>query len=85
VGFRKTGFNPILSFIAIFVIHGTFSLASQDTWFPDFRMPIYVKNMHLTKHGSDSEVYDTEGRFVPVHSLKSCLSICIWKWMQFVP
>eukprot|EP00884_Botryococcus_braunii_P001358 jgi/Botrbrau1/11222/Bobra.0075s0018.1 len=65
VGFRKVGFNPILSFIAIFVIHGTFSFASQDGWLPDLRMPIYVKNIHRTKHGSDSEVYDTEGRFVP--------------------
>jgi peroxygenase len=66
VGFRKVGFHPILSFIAIFVIHGTFSFASQDGWLPDLRMPIYVKNIHRTKHGSDSEVYDTEGRFVPV-------------------
>lgn len=67
VGFRKVGFNPILSFTAIFVIHGTFSFASQDGWLPDLRMPIYVKNIHRTKHGSDSEVYDTEGRFVPVN------------------
>lgn len=64
-GFRKLGFNPLLSFAAIFVIHGTFSYPTSHTWIPSPLFPINLDRMHRTKHGSDSEVYDTEGRFVP--------------------
>ncbi|KAF8072391.1 SOP1 [Scenedesmus sp. PABB004] len=42
-----------------------FSYPSAPTWLPDPFMRIYLKNVHRCKHGSDSEVYDTEGRFVP--------------------
>jgi peroxygenase len=29
---------------------------------PAFKLPIYVKNIHKGKHGSDSGVYDANGR-----------------------
>nr|BAQ55595.1 caleosin [Chlorella vulgaris] len=65
VGFRKLGFNVLLSAIAVPVIHGTFSWWTGPSWIPDPAMRIYMKNIHRGKHGSDSETYDTEGRFVP--------------------
>lgn len=65
IGFRRLGFNVIISFLAIFVIHGTFSFPTWPSWWPELLFPIYTQRMHRTKHGSDSEVFDTEGRFVP--------------------
>lgn len=65
VGFRKLGFNQLISALALLIIHGTFSYWSGDSWIPDPAFRIWFKNVHRTKHGSDSEVYDTEGRFVP--------------------
>lgn len=65
VGFRKLGFNVFISALAVPVIHGTFSWWTQDAWMPDPFFRIQLKNIHRGKHGSDSETYDTEGRFVP--------------------
>lgn len=41
----------------------------QDGWIPDPFFSVKINNIHKCKHGSDSESYDTEGRFVPVHIL----------------
>lgn len=64
-GFHNIGFNFVLSFIAVLVVHGSFSYFTSPSWIPDLRFPIYIENAHRCKHGSDSESIDTEGRFVP--------------------
>ncbi|RKP21007.1 Caleosin-domain-containing protein, partial [Rozella allomycis CSF55] len=65
-GFRVMGFNLLMSLIGTFLIHLTMAIPSWDSifYFDPF-MGVLVKNIHSCKHGSDSEVYDTEGRFVP--------------------
>ncbi len=37
----------------------------MPTFLPDPFFRIYTANVHKTKHGSDSDTYDNEGRFVP--------------------
>ena len=71
-GFRRLGYSWFLCVIAVLVIHANFSyptLPPGKTWLthflPDLRFPIYVERIHKDKHGSDSESYDSEGRFVP--------------------
>jgi len=65
VGFSELGFNIIFSLAAAVIIHLSFFWITQDYWFPNPLLWIYVKNIHKGKHGSDSGTYDHEGRFVP--------------------
>ncbi|CAK9206912.1 hypothetical protein BDL97_15G078600 [Sphagnum fallax] len=64
-GFRAIGFNLLRSFFGMVFINGALSYCTQDSWLPSPLFSLLVKNIHKAKHGSDSEVYDTEGRFVP--------------------
>jgi peroxygenase len=64
--FRALGFNSLIalsSALAFHVLH--VSYPTSPSWIPDPRFPVYVKNIHWAKHGSDTETFDTEGRFVP--------------------
>ncbi|KAG9299463.1 hypothetical protein G9A89_009416 [Geosiphon pyriformis] len=64
-GFRSLGFNFPFCLFAAFVIHGSMAWVSQPYWFPNPLLYIYTENINKCKHGSDSETYDTEGRYVP--------------------
>lgn len=71
-GFRAIGFNIFLCIAAVLVIHANFSyptLPPGRTWLshfiPNLCFPVYVDMIHKDKHGSDSDSFDDEGRFVP--------------------
>ncbi|RGB43761.1 Caleosin related protein [Rhizophagus diaphanus] len=67
-GFRKLGFSLAFSAVAVGIIHGGFSYPTQKSWIPILGNPlfnVYVDTLSKAKHGSDSETFDTEGRFVP--------------------
>lgn len=65
LGFHRIGYSVIFSLAAVVVIHGTFSFATWPDWWPRPSLPIYLNRSHRTLHGSDTNVYDTEGRFTP--------------------
>lgn len=64
-GFRKIGSGVLLSTVAsIFINIGLSGKTRPGKW-PSPLFPIEVKNIKFAKHSSDSDIYDTEGRFVP--------------------
>ncbi|KAH9944700.1 Caleosin related protein-domain-containing protein [Amylocystis lapponica] len=63
-GFRALGFNLLLSLFAAFIIHASFSWITNDL-VPDPFFRVRLSAIHKCKHGSDSNAYDNEGRFVP--------------------
>jgi len=67
IGFRELGFNILFSLIATFIINVNFSYPTRlaYSWLPDPWFRVYITSIHKAKHGSDSGVYDPEGRFVP--------------------
>ncbi|XVF85428.1 hypothetical protein PTKIN_Ptkin17bG0117300 [Pterospermum kingtungense] len=65
-GLRAIGAGYLLSFVGAIFINLGLSGKTRPGKFPSLLFPIEVKNIQLGKHGSDSGVYDSEGRFVPL-------------------
>ncbi|XP_077230456.1 putative peroxygenase 4 [Tasmannia lanceolata] len=65
-GFRAIGCGLALSIFSAFFINVALS---RRTLPPNKKFsllfPIYIEHIHKAKHGSDSGVYDAQGRFVP--------------------
>lgn len=67
VGFRRLGFNILASLFAAFIIHINLSYPTSHSLIPDPWFRIWLDNIHRAKHGSDTQTYDGEGRFIPQH------------------
>ncbi|KAM7532176.1 hypothetical protein LguiB_035586 [Lonicera macranthoides] len=66
-GFRDLGFNVVACLIVSLMIHLAMSYNTLPTWLPSPYFPIHIQNIHRAKHGSDTYIYDTEGRFIPAN------------------
>ncbi|EGO24541.1 hypothetical protein SERLADRAFT_468018 [Serpula lacrymans var. lacrymans S7.9] len=66
-GFRDLGFNMLFSFLTIFIVNLSFTLPTslERSFFPDPFFRVFIPHIHKGKHGSDTGIYDNEGRFVP--------------------
>ncbi|KAE8687368.1 putative peroxygenase 5 [Hibiscus syriacus] len=64
-GLRAIGAGYLLSIAGAAFINLSLSGKTRPGKFPSLLFPIEIKNMHLGIHGSDTGVYDSEGRFVP--------------------
>ncbi|XP_038994036.1 probable peroxygenase 5 isoform X1 [Hibiscus syriacus] len=62
-GLRAIGAGYFTSMTGAFLIHFALSGKTRPGKYPSPFFPIEVKNIHMAKHGSDSGVYDSDGRF----------------------
>ncbi|XP_021750270.1 probable peroxygenase 5 [Chenopodium quinoa] len=63
-GMRAIGCGLFISTAAAIVVNMSLSQKTRPGKFPSLLFPIEVKNIAKAKHGSDTGVYDTQGRFV---------------------
>lgn len=64
-GFQKLGFDKSVAMIQAVAIHVPNSKHTlPDGQLFDPRFPIYIKNIHNAKHGSDTGSFSTTGDFV---------------------
>ncbi|KAI1805319.1 Caleosin-domain-containing protein [Daldinia bambusicola] len=65
-GFRALGFNVLFSLGALLIpVFFSYPTRLGRSWLPDPRLRIYVDDIHMAKHGSDTGVYDADGHFSP--------------------
>lgn len=64
-GMRAMGLGLSQSLLGGISINLIMSYPTQPGWIPSPLLSINIENIHKAKHGSDSETYDTEGRFDP--------------------
>ena len=67
-------------FHSVFVCIDCVFVAVQG-WLPNPLFPIYVHNIHKSKHGSDSGTYDKEGRYVVLVVVTVNYALTGWRRM----
>ncbi|KAK1390099.1 putative peroxygenase 4 [Heracleum sosnowskyi] len=63
-GFREIGCGLLLSSFAAVFINLGLSAKTRTGKYSSLLLPVEINNINKAKHGSDSGVYDTQGRFV---------------------
>jgi peroxygenase len=61
-GLRALGFGGVASSGMAFAINGALGSSTGASWYAPFS--IYVDQIHLGKHGSDTGIYDSNGDYV---------------------
>ncbi|KAH9314105.1 hypothetical protein KI387_022732, partial [Taxus chinensis] len=62
-GFRAIGFSFLKSVAGGLFINLALSYSTLPGKMPSLLFPVYIKNIHKAKHGSDTDVYDNKGEF----------------------